>query len=311
MHYFWVIGSTPPSGTQYEITHGEQRAVIVEVGGGIRVYEVGERTVLDPYSADSICDGAHGTPLIPWPNRLADGRYRFEGEDFQVPLTEPASGNAIHGFLRWQPWRAELHETGQVEMSARIHPRPGYPFDLEATVAYSLGDDGLRVTTTLENHGDRACPVGHGQHPYLSAGGGPIDECRLQHPGRVRVLTNERQLPSGHEEVAGTDFDFLEARSLGSLEIDFAFTDLIRDSEGRAWTRLTRADGVTASLWVDRSYPFVELYTGDTLAPARRRQGLGTEPMTCAPDGFNSGDGLIRLEPGERTSATWGARLEP
>ncbi|MGH9302279.1 MAG: aldose 1-epimerase family protein, partial [Acidimicrobiales bacterium] len=71
--------TTPPSGEQFEIRDGEQKATIVEVGGGIREYVVGERPVLDSYPLDVMCDGAHGSPLIPWPNRLADGAYRFDG----------------------------------------------------------------------------------------------------------------------------------------------------------------------------------------------------------------------------------------
>ena len=51
-----------------------------------------------------LCDGAHGAPLIPWPNRLADGRYSFDGADHQLALTEPERHNAIHGLMRWRPW---------------------------------------------------------------------------------------------------------------------------------------------------------------------------------------------------------------
>ena len=92
--------ATPPSGEQFELVHDDHRATVVEVGGGIREYAVGERPVLDPYPVQEMCDGAHGMPLIPWPNRLADGRYSSEGEDYQLPLTEPEAGNAIHGLLR-------------------------------------------------------------------------------------------------------------------------------------------------------------------------------------------------------------------
>ena len=94
-----------PSGRQYEIGFAEQRAVVVEVGGGVRVYEVGGRPVLVPYPVDAMADGADGTPLVPWPNRLRDGRYRFNGTEYQLPLTEPDKHNAIHGLLRWCAWR--------------------------------------------------------------------------------------------------------------------------------------------------------------------------------------------------------------
>ncbi len=299
-----------PSGEQFEIKHGDQRATVVEVGGGIREYEVAGREVLEPYPVDAICDGAHGAPLIPWPNRLADGRYSFDGEDFQVALTEPEKNNAIHGFLRWRPWRAVEHESDRVTMAADLFPLSGYPFSLAVRVTYELGDGGLTVNTTAENVGARVCPFGHGQHPYLSPGDGLIDDCELRLAGRTRVLTDsERQLPSGSEPVEGTAFDFLEPRRIGETGIDVAFTDLDRDEHGRAWTSLTGPDGATAEIWVDESYPFVETYTGDTLARDRARRGLGTEPMTCAPDAFNSGDGLIRLESGDSVRTTWGARL--
>ena len=302
--------AVPPSGEQFEIASGGQRATVVEVGGGIREYEVEGRPVLDPYPLEAICDGAHGAPLIPWPNRLADGRYSFDGEDFQVPLTEPEKRNAIHGFLLWRPWRAVEHEGDRVVMAARLHPMAGFPFALDLRVSYELGEKGLAVTTTAENVGDRACPYGNGAHPYLSPGDGLIDDCTLQLAGRTRILTDEeRQLPTDSEPVEGTPFDFTEPRQLGDLAIDFAFTALDRDADGRAWTRLTGKDGACAALWVDEAHPYVETYTGDTLAPGRARRGLGTEPMTCPPNAFASGTDVIRLAPGESVATTWGALL--
>lgn len=305
-HPMWIL----PSGEQFEIRDGDQRATIVEVGGGLREYEVDGRPVLDPYPVDQMCDGAHGAPLIPWPNRLGDGRYTFDGNEYQVPLTEPAKGNAIHGFLLWRPWEAVDQDIDRVVMAARLYPLEGYPFSLHVRVAYQLGPEGLTVTTTAENVGDRPCPYGSGQHAYLSPGTGLVDDSALQLAGRTRILTDpDRQLPTVREPVNDTHYDFLEPRRLDATRIDYAFTDLVRDDAGRAWTRLWGPDGACSELWVDESYPFVETYTGDTLAPDRARRGLGTEPMTCAPNAFNSGDGLIRLEPGESLTSTWGARL--
>jgi aldose 1-epimerase len=93
------------------------------------------------------------------------------------------------------------------------------------------------------------------------------------------------------------------------LVIDFAFTDLARGDDDLARLRLTGRDGRVAELWVDESYPVVELYTGDTLSPPRRRHGLGSEPMTCPPNAMQSGAGIVRLEPGESQVSRWGARL--
>jgi aldose 1-epimerase len=302
--------SVVPSGEQFEIASGEQRAVVVEVGAGVREYAVDSRPVLESYGPEEMCDGAHGASLIPWPNRLADGRYRFDGVEHQLPLSEPPTHNAIHGLLRWRPWRASERESSRVVMSTRLYPQPGYPFTLDVSIAYELSGDGLVVTTTAANVGERACPYGAGQHPYISPGDGLIDDCVLELPALTRVLTDdERQLPSGREPVQGGAFDFSSPRRLGDMRIDSAFTDLVRDAAGRAVTRLARQDGSCVELWADEHYQFLELYTGDTLAPPRRRRGLAVEPMTCAPNAFQSGEGLMRLEPGQSHSARWGVKL--
>lgn len=301
---------TAPSGEQFPIARGEQRATITEVGAGVREYAVGERAVLDPYPLEQMCDGAHGAVLIPWPNRLADGRYGFDGAEHQLALSEPERRNAIHGLLRWQAWRALEHEPHRVLMGTRLHPHAGYPFTLDVQVSYELSEEGLTVCTRAQNAGTSACPYGAGQHPYLSPGSGLIDDCTLELPALTRILTDpERQLPVGSEPVDGGPLDFRSARTLGEQAIDDAFTDLLRDPDGRARVRLAAPDGRTVELWVEESYPVIEIFTGDGLAPERRRRGLGVEPMTCPPNAFRSGEGLIRLEPGASVSTCWGARL--
>jgi len=299
-----------PSGEQFEISYGSQRAVVVEVGGGVRSYQVGRRDVLDPYPRDQMCDGAHGTPLVPWPNRLADGKYSFDGVDYQVAITEPSKSNAIHGFLRWQNWSVVERSESRVVVGHLLHPLQGYPFCLDVRVAYSLDDDGLRVTTTATNAGVTAAPWACGAHPYLSPGDGLVDVATLDFTAGVRIDTDsQRQLPIGEVPVAGTPYDFSSGRPIGDLKIDYAFKDVARDGDGRAWVRLTGADGRRAELWCDDTFALVEIYTGDTLAPHRRRRGLGVEPMTAPPNAFATGENVLRLEPGQTTTHTWGARL--
>lgn len=300
----------PPSGRQVELALGDQRAVVVEVGGGIRAYEVAGRPVLDPYPVHERCPGAHGTPLVPWPNRLGGGRYRFDGEELQVPLTEPGKGNAVHGLLRWRNWHVEHEEPSCALLATRLHPCAGYPFAVDVEVAYRLGEDGLSVTTTATNVGERACPYGAGQHPYLSGGGGPIDDCTLQFAADSVLVLDERDLPRGLAPVRGSGLDFSSPRRIGGQRIDTAFTGLHRDGDGLFRAALTGPDGLRASIWLDAAYPYLELFTGDSLAPEMRRRGLGAEPMTCPPNAFASGIDVVRLEPGCSHSARWGARLD-
>jgi aldose 1-epimerase len=298
-----------PSGEQFELTRGVQRAVVVEVGAGLRRYALGAWEVLDGYAAEERISDGRGQVLIPWPNRLRDGRYAWAGETWQLPLTEPPKGNAIHGLVRWLPWRAVAREADHVTLACRLHPQAGWPFTLDLVIAYTLGDEGLSVRTTAANVGGEACPYGAGAHPYLSAGTPRVDDAVLQAPGGVRLLADERQIPTGEREpVGGTPYDFRAPRALGDLRLDDAFTALARDEDGRARVRLSEPDGARrATLWMDEAYEFVMLFSGDALPqPERRRRSLGVEPMTCAPNALQSGEGLRTLQPGESFSAAWG-----
>ncbi|HEX6921955.1 MAG TPA: galactose mutarotase, partial [Actinomycetes bacterium] len=77
-----------PTGEQHVLHNGDQRAVVVEVGGGLREYVVAGRPVVDGYDASARVDGGRGQLLVPWPNRVRDGRYRWASQDLQLPLTE-------------------------------------------------------------------------------------------------------------------------------------------------------------------------------------------------------------------------------
>lgn len=304
-----------PSGRQYEITAGRQSVMLTEVGGALRAYFCDGRNLLDGYGPDDMCTGARGQSLIPWPNRVKDGRYEWDGKEFQLDLSEPDKGGAIHGLTRWRNWDvpAVEHVKDRISFTYTLHACQGWPWVLDARLDYELGDHGLSVRTTVVNRSASSCPFGTGAHPYLSTGSGPagaINAGLVQVPGRTFLPVDEHGIPTGHERVDGTEYDLRELQQLGGRHIDVAYTDLTRDADGRARVKILRPDrsgGV--ELWVDESYPYLEIFTGDTLPQLdRRRTGLGVEPMTCAPDAFNSGEGLITLEPKQSHTGEWGIR---
>ena len=86
-----------PSGEQVELEHGDYRATVVEVGGGLRTMEHAGQPVLDGYAEDEMATGGRGLPLVPWPNRLAGGRYAFDGQEHVLPLDESVRCHAIQG----------------------------------------------------------------------------------------------------------------------------------------------------------------------------------------------------------------------
>jgi len=280
-----------PSGEQFEIVSGDRRAVITEVGATLRELTAGGREVIDGFGAGEMCGGGRGQLLLPWPNRVRDGRYEFGGDTLQLPLTEVARGHASHGLVRWAAWRLLLRSEDRVELGHVIHPQPGYPFLLQLTAAYSISAGGLRVEVAAANLGAAAAPFGAGSHPYLKPAG-RLEEGLLRVPARSVLELDERLIPTGRRlPVEGTTYDFRRPRPLGDTVLDTCFADF---EEPRI-----EFDGLSVE-W-DGSFEFAQLYSGDTLPPEHRRRGLAVEPMSCPADSFNSGIGLVTLAPG----ATW------
>ena len=217
---------TLPSGEQYVLTAGTQRVVVVEVGGGIREWD----GVLLGYGEQEMCSSGRGQVLAPWPNRLAGGRYEWDGQELQLPVNDAASGSSIHGLVRWASWHAVEREPERVALEHMLHPQPGYPFALRLRIEYRLADASLSVRTEAENVGGRACPFGAGHHPYVLAPTGSVDDLALDgEPVGERQLDETRHRPGGWRVEVGK-----------------------------------------VAVWADASWPWQQVFTGDLPDVRRR-----------------------------------------
>jgi aldose 1-epimerase len=303
------ISVASPTGQQWRIGHGDQEVVVCEVGATLRTYNVGPTPIIDGFGPHEWSHSGRGQVLAPWPNRLADGRYEFNGVRAQAALDEPERRNAIHGLVRWLPWTLQTRHQNQLSLRLQLHPSPGYPFSLLLEMEYHVGRDGLSITTTAHSMDDGPVPFGLGFHPYLRAGPETIDGAILQLPAHQTLDLDDRGLPTGElTAVGGTERDFTTSRFIGPTVLDAAFTELDRDSEGRAWASLDAPNGASgASLWADPGFTYLMVYTGDTLGDlARRRHAVAIEPMTCPPNALRTGKDLLSLEPGQQWRASWG-----
>ncbi len=329
----------PLTGAQHHIRAGDYQASITELGAGLRELTYRGRRLITGYQPDELPPGGAGQLLLPWPNRIDGGKYDFGGASHQLDLSEPAHCNAIHGLTRWANWEPAARTASggtvadaadgpaaeaadgpaadaadaaarQITLSHVLHGRPGYPFRLELSVSYRLEPaSGLHVTVTAWNTGSRPAPYGTGSHPYLTAGTPAVDDCELQIPAARWLPTDDRGIPSGPpRDVAGTPFDFRTSRPIGDTKLDHALTGLSRDESGLAWARLS-SGSLRLGLWAGPGYNWLQVFTGDPLAPGLRRRALAIEPMTCPANAFVSGDGLLTLAPADRVTHTWGIRV--
>jgi aldose 1-epimerase len=297
------------SGTQWTVESEGHRAVVVEVGGVLRGYTAGDREILDGFGTDEIAPACAGQVLAPWPNRIRDGQYTFEGTAYQLALTEPARHNAIHGLANWTRWRLAEQSPGSVTVEYDLPAQEGYPWSLLLRTRWSVSADGLRCDQEVTNTGGENAPWGYSVHPYVQLTGVAVDDILLRVPGRTRVLADSRLLPIGAVKVAGTEYDFTEPRRIGAAVLDTTFGDIDRNPDGGSAVTIAAPDGsAQVEVWGDENFKWWQVFTGDTLSGERFRRSLAIEPMTCPPDAFRSGRDLIVLEPGRSWSAAWGIR---
>ncbi|WP_240641010.1 aldose 1-epimerase family protein [Nocardioides ferulae] len=295
-----------PTGEQVELAYGELSATLTEVGASLRRLQHRGHDLVRGFGADEIAPAFSGAVLAPWPNRVRDGRYRFAGREHQLALSEPERHTALHGLVLWEAWSLLDRSTCSVTWGHRLFPRPGYPFRLDLEATYTLGEQGLRLDLAATNVGADAAPYGCSIHPYLVAGPGTVDDWTLHLPAAtVLDVDPERLLPTGRRPAGELGLDFTEPRVLGPIFADHAFTDLERDSRGRARATLLTHDGSGVAMEWGPELPWVQVHTADRPEPALNRTGLALEPMSCPPDALSSGEDLVVLRPGERHSAWW------
>jgi aldose 1-epimerase len=271
--------------SEHALERAGQRLVVSEAGGGARSWTVDGVELLASFESGTRDAAFAGKPLMPWPNRLRDGRYTFEGREHHVAITETETRTALHGLTLSSRWRAARTAPHAITLTHELRDRDGYPFALDLAVAYELDAGGIVVTLQATNAGAGRAPFGAGLPPYLRVGG----DVTLRVAAHTRVPVDDRLLPSGPpEEVTDTELDFRDARRLGDRQLDVCFGDVERGGAGAASVELGGERRVV--VWMDDAFPFVQVYTA--------RGAIAVEPMTCAPDAFNSGTGLLVLEPG-------------
>jgi len=298
-----------PVGRLYELARGRQRAVVAGVSATLLSWRSDGEELLLTHSADSIGEGYMGKTILPWPNRIDHGRYTFGGKEYFVPINEPGRDTALHGLLSFTEWTPVRHTRDRVVLETQQHPHYGYPFHLRFRVEYRLDAHGVTNTLTAENIGSGPAPFGTANHTYIRAASGKLDGMDLELGASTYYVVNDRLIPIGTAPVEGTPYDFRQRRTVGATVMDTAFRDLRRGPDGLAVVGFTRPGGQNVRLWMDSGYDYLQVYTDDFPQGHPPRSGLTVEPVSCAPNAFNTGDGLVTIDRGGHWRGTWGLRV--
>ena len=295
-----------PTGQRFHLRGPRSSAEITQVGAALRALTVDGVDLVPRYPDDVPTPAASGVVLVPWPNRIRDGKYTFDGEDLQLAISEPKFGNASHGLLRFGTYQPLDHSDERLVLGADVVPQTGYPFHLRTRVTYTLRPDGLHVEHHVENVGAKPAPVALGVHPYLQISGVATEDLVVRSTGTTTLVLDERNIPIDEVPVAGAN-DLRGGRRLGDATLDNGYRGLERDAEGRAHHTLTAPDGRRLDLWQGEGFRWVQVFTTDRYPG--QPLAVAIEPMTAPANAFVTGTDLDTLPAGDVLVREWGLRF--
>ena len=266
----------------------------------------------DDFAANPQKPARNGIPILfPFPGRVRDGRYSFEGKDYKL-FIEPDKVHAIHGFAHNVAW--DVVDSGATDQGAFLLGRfqisrnapnrlDSWPTDAVLTVRYALAGRRLDMTVTVNNPTERDLPFGFGIHPYFRL---PFE---AKNPARGRLVlpasemwTLDASLPTGERVPVDPRVDFRGGVSTLGRNLDDALTGLTFD-EGRCVCRLVD-DDLQCETVLSFDHNFRDLIV---FVPPHDDTLVAVEPYTQVPDAINLqargvDAGLRVLKPSESTT---------
>lgn len=234
--------------------------------------------------------------LVPFPNRVKDGRYFFEGKEFYLPINKPKEHNAIHGFIWSKPFKIVEEKTSASSADVELKysytgENEGFPFPFTVHYQYKLSEAAFSITVLITNDGINSMPLGIGWHPYFTFNK-RVDKLLLKLPDCDLLENDDRLIPTGkRSSFAG----FNSLQKIGTSAFDTVFE--LAGKGDHFETRLYDPESnATIVLHQDSSFRYLQVYIPS------ERNSIALEPMTCPANAFNSGEGLVILKPKDRYS---------
>ncbi len=258
--------------------------------------------VIDSYAdrtifSDVEATGFKGVKLSPFPCRIKNATYQFEGVQYQLG-SFAKGGDAIHGFLYNQAFTVVDKSVDDKKASVTLEHAygasdAGYPFAYLCRVTYTLEKGNhLTITTAIINTGKTNLPVADGWHPYFTLGG-KVDDLHLQFRAD-KMLEFDNLLPTG-KVLENTTFK--DGAQIGTAEIDNSF---LLDFDEPQPMCILRNDDWQIEFYPDRTYPYLQIY----IPP--HRDSIAIENLSAPPDAFNNKMSLTVLLAGEEAVFTTG-----
>jgi len=281
--------------------------ILAGYGAGLNRFEIpykaGSFNLIKGYNKKADFEKLYNSVILaPFPNRIKDGQYTFEHKTYQLPINHKEEKHAMHGLLFDKAFIIEtMHTENELaHLSLKYAYQgdvKGFPFPYECRVKYDWRpSENLTTTIEVKNTGDNIMPLGLGWHPYFMFPSA-VNELALQLNCDGKYLVDERMIPT----LESQNFDtFQQLRLLDDTVLDdcFAFKSdgshktIVKDEVNNITLIIEQETGKNL-------FNYLQLYT------PKDRKSIAIEPMTCIPNAFNNGRGLIKLAANDKIAVSF------
>jgi len=255
------------------LTAGSLRLdVLPSLGGAVARFTASDFPIFreQPAAIASVSDCA-SFPLIPFSNRIRNGRFSFDGTQYQIPVDKRDAGFANHGHARHLPWEVVAASPEALTLRFKqLAPAPSWPFAFTAEQVFSLTPDGLTLHARLRNDAARPAPAGIGFHPYFTRLAGT----KLSFAADCLWETDAVDIPVRRETPAGR-FDFARPKALEAKLINHAY------GGWNGLAEITHPSGPRIAIRAGGAFDHLILFTPEG------KDFFGFEPVSHRPDGVN------------------------
>ncbi|HMQ46543.1 MAG TPA: hypothetical protein PKA00_04630 [Saprospiraceae bacterium] len=286
---------------------GNQLAIVPAFGACVTALCLYGTPILDCYQTPEemlINRWMKNVFIFPFPNRLKDGNYTWQGKHYQFPINDTVTGTALHGFpAEQQPMQlidvtTSEHQAAMTCVFDYDGHKPYYPFPISLRVRFELDDVGhFGIESSIINKHHQEIPFGFGWHPYYSLSK-TVDQMSLQLPDCEMIGIDAEMIPTGKRYPYSI---FEQRRLIGSEVLDNGFY-VIPDGAEETSIELAGTEG-KLQLWQqtgEKGFSYLQIFTPP------HRLSLAVEPMSCNINAFRNGEGLWILTPGVEKKLAFG-----
>ncbi|MFC4723273.1 aldose 1-epimerase [Geojedonia litorea] len=267
----------------------------LQLGGSLQELRLDKKSLISSNHVLPYPESYASAVLFPFVNRIEQGRYSFDSNNYELDINEKVLNNALHGLVYNKTFELVSKDSTSTSASVsisyiEINRNKGFPFTFEISLTYRLTNSTLELQVDILNTDENVFPFSLGWHPYFNTSN--IFNSYLSFLSHKKLVVNENMIPISEENIAIQH----------PIQIkDKCFDDCFVLNSNKV--KLETPD-YTMELSSTSEENYLQLYTPNN------RKSIAIEPQTAPANSFNSKIGLLQLQPNETFSLNWKIKID-